>query len=123
MFSQCLSDGSVVRALSVARVSVASQIVATFLLDHGHARFILCWLCAVPLFVCLFVLSRACTVCAPMFAIQFRCCDPWLPRGRSAVILHAGVVLSQGAFWFLFSSGVDCIYAWNIICVLTRSSS
>ena len=52
MFSQCLSDGSVVRALSVARVSVASQIVATFLLDHGHARFILCWLCVVSLFVC-----------------------------------------------------------------------
>ena len=108
MFSQCLSDGSVVRALSVARVSVASQIVATFLLDDGHARFILCWLCAVLLFVCF--VACVCTACAPMFAIQFRCCDPWLPRGRSAVILHAGVVLSQGSFWFPFSSGVDCVY-------------
>ena len=71
----------------------------------------------------LFVLSRVGTVCAPTFAILFRCCDPWLPRGRGAVILHAGVVLFMGAFWFPFPSGVDCVYDWNIICVLTRSSS
>ena len=45
-------------------------------------------------FVCF--VSCVCTACAPMFAIQFRCCDPWLSRGRGAVILHAGVVLSQG---------------------------
>ena len=104
MFSQCLSDGSVVRALSVARVSVASQIVATFLLDHGHARLILCWLCAVLLFVCF--VACVCTACAPMFAILFRCCDPWLPRGRGAVILHAGVALSQGTFRFAFRAAL-----------------
>jgi len=71
----------------------------------------------------LFVLSRVCTACAVMFAILFRCCDSWLPRGRGAVMLHAGVALSQGTFRFAFSCGVDCVYAWNTICMLTRSSS
>ena len=54
------------------------------------------WSAVSRVFVCFVVC--ACTACAPMFAIQFRCCDPWLPRGRGAEILNAGVVLSQ-VFW------------------------
>lgn len=50
MFSQYLFDGLVVRALSAARVSVASQLAATFLVDHGHARLVVCGVARVCLF-------------------------------------------------------------------------
>ena len=73
-----------------------------FRLDYCHARFIGCWLCAVSRVLVCFS-ACVCTACAPMCAIQYRCCDPWLPRGRGAVILHAGVVFSQGFFLFAFS--------------------
>ena len=59
---------------------------------------VVCGIARVCLFVCF--VARACTARVTMFAIQCRCRDPWVPRGRGAVILHAGVGLSQ---YFVFA--------------------
>ena len=105
------------------RRHVFLPLAAKVLFDYCHAMFIGCWLCAASrVFVCF--VACVCTACAPMFAIQFRCCDPWLPRGRGAVILHAGVVLWQVFVHFrealiAFMNETQCVCAH----ALARSSS